>query len=79
MWSNGNLEILNKKGEAVSISYWCKHYDEPSFYGINEGRISKLELRQDGRCVYNFDREPDLEPQTEEAAAALEILIKKFN
>lgn len=79
MWTKGTLDVLGKNGESVAVDYWCKHFDEPSFYGINEGRISKLEIRQNGRCVYNYDRELDIEPQTKEAEEALFILIKKFN
>ena len=43
------------------------------------GRISKLMLKQDGKVVYNYDRGEDIEPQTPEAEKALAILIYQFN
>lgn len=37
-----NAWIEGKCGDYV---YWAKVYDEPSHYGIKNGRISKLEIR----------------------------------
>jgi hypothetical protein len=39
MWEKGTLEI-----EGKTVKYELKHYDEPSGYGIEGGRISKMEL-----------------------------------
>ena len=79
MWSEGTIGVPKGKGGYTAVQYWCKHFDEPSGYGIEEGRISKLELRQDGRTVYNYDRGLDMPPQTKEAEAALAILMKEYN
>ncbi len=79
MWSKGIVIVGGENEEKVSIKYWCKHFDEPSVYGINEGRISKLMLEQNGVCVYNFDRGIDIEPKTDEAKDALETLMDKYN
>lgn len=78
MWKQGSIRIPNGKGGFVSIRYCAKAYDEPSNFGINEGRISKLELRQNGRIVYNYDRSLDIDCKTEEAKLALAILLKKY-
>ena len=43
------------------------------------GRISKLMLKQNGRVVYNYDRGEDIKPQTPEAEKALAILIHEYN
>ena len=43
------------------------------------GRISKLMLKQDDRVVYNYDRGEDVEPQTTEAEMAVAILIHEYN
>ena len=43
------------------------------------GRISKLMLKQDDRVVYNNDRGEDVEPQTPEAEKAFAILIHEYN
>ncbi|MCD7750417.1 MAG: hypothetical protein LUI10_01520 [Lachnospiraceae bacterium] len=79
MWTKGTVTVLTKDGKPVVIHYWMKHYDGTSEFGINEGRISKLSLRQDGREVYNFDRGLDIEPQTMEAEMALKLLMDKYN
>ena len=44
MWEKGSLLI-----EGAVVKYWVKHYPEPSEdYGIDGGRISKMELRVGG-------------------------------
>ena len=70
MWRNG---IIN------GCEYWVKSFDEPSVYGIDEGRISKLTVRRDDREIISYDRGWDLEPQTDEDRAILETLMKKYN
>ena len=74
MWSEGTIKV----GNSV-FHYWVKHYDEPSHYGIGNGRISKLTLKRNGMVVYNYDRGEDVEPQTPEAETALAILIHEYN
>jgi len=74
MHNEGTLKI----GSCI-IHYWVKHFDESSVYGIDEGRISKLTLKQDGKFIANFDRGWDIVPETYEAKAALAILMKKYN
>ena len=81
MWSKGTIGIpdAKDKGKYTVCHYWVKHYEEESQFGIDNGRISKLMLKQDGRVVYNYDRGEDIEPQTPEAEKALAILIYQFN
>ena len=80
MWKQGAIVVKYEYGRMVSVSYWIKHYEEPSEeYGISGGRISKLMLKQDGRVVYNYDRGVDVEPQTPEAEKALAILLHEYN
>lgn len=78
MWKQGAIGIPNGKGGYTSVKYCAKVYNEPSEYGIEEGRISKLSLMQGGKIVYNYDRELDLDCQTEEAELALVILLKEY-
>lgn len=42
-----------KKGDYSGVA---KVYDEPSQYGINGGRISKLWLEHKGKPILNYDR-----------------------
>lgn len=79
MWTEGTIGVKDENGRMVSLSYWVKHFEEPSHFGIDEGRISKLMLKQDGKVVYNYDRGEDIKPQTSEAEKALAILIHEYN
>ena len=79
MWTQGAIGIPSGNGGMTSVSYWVKHYDNESQFGIDNGRISKLTLVQDGKVVYNYDRGEDVEPQTSEAEKALAILLKEYN
>ena len=78
MWKQGAIGIPNGKGGYTSVKYCATIYDEPSEFGIEEGRISKLSLTQNGKIVYNYDRGLDLDCQTEEAELALAILLKEY-
>lgn len=70
MWSVGAIGI---------ITYCVKHYDEPSRFGIDNGRISKLCLLQNGVEVACYDRGWDVMPRTQEAKRVLGILMEKYN
>ena len=74
MWDKGTLEI-----DGTKVEYWVKHYEEGSEFGIDEGRISKLDCRADGEMILHYERGWDIEPQTEHACKALEILKSRFN
>lgn len=44
MWTQGAIGIPSGNGGMTSVSYWVKHYDNESQFGIDNGRISKLTL-----------------------------------
>lgn len=53
-WYKGSINSRN--GEIYK--YEAKVYDEPSEYGIGNGKISKLYIYdKDGKVVANYDRE----------------------
>lgn len=79
MWTQGTIGIPSGNGGMASVSYWVKHYENESQFGIDNGRISKLTLVQDSKVVYNYDRGEDIAPQTSEAETALAILLKEYN
>lgn len=79
MWTQGTIGVKDENGRMVSVTFWVKHYEEESLFGIENGRISKLMLKQDGRVVYNYDRGDDVEPQTSEAEKSLAILLHEYN
>ena len=70
MWKNGKID---------NFEYWVKSYDEPSIYGIDEGRISKLTVKRDGREIMNFDRGWDTEPKTDTDREVLAKILAKYN
>jgi len=77
MWKQGAIGIPNGKGGYTSVKYYAKVYDEPSEFGIEEGRISKLSLTQNGKIVYNYDRGLDLDCQTTERHKASGINLRR--
>ncbi len=82
MWQEGTIGIPASKTTgkgAVAVHYILKAYDEPSKFGINNGKISKLQLKQDGEIVANYDRGWDIYPATKEAEISLCILLSQHN
>lgn len=67
MWKDG---IIN--GYLFSI----KVFEEPSEYGINEGRISKLNISKTGKILCRYE---DILPKTEEVKAVYQDIVKRFN
>jgi hypothetical protein len=52
------------EGVVDGYRYFAKVYDTGSKFGINAGRVSKLEIREDknnGITVYNYDRGLDFD------------------
>lgn len=66
------------QGRQDGGSLLGKGYDEGSQYGINEGRISKLTLKENGKVIYNYDRGEDVPEQNEAAEIALAILMYEY-
>jgi hypothetical protein len=80
MWSQGTIGIPDGEGKYTNCRYWVKHYDEPSEeYGIDRGRISKLEIRVNGKTTLNYDRGWDIEPEDEATQLAFAVLMQKYN
>ena len=61
MWTQGAIGIPSSNGGMTSVSYWVKHYENESPFGIDNGRVSKLTLVQDSKVVYNYDRGEDID------------------
>ena len=55
-------------------------FDEPSHYGIGEGRISKLYVADaDRQMLANYDRGWDKRPATATGQAIVDAITAKFN
>ena len=71
------------KGTTNGYAWEVKHFEKGSDYGINGGRISKLEIAKiEGNwrfCVCSYDRGWDLDPQGEEVEKIYKMLLAKFN
>lgn len=80
LWKEGTIGIP-VDNKTVIAHYIAKVYDEPSEYGINEGRISKLQIKIDGVTVAEYDRGWDLEPEESNQAVqvALAIILNDWN
>lgn len=77
MWDT--IEITGLKGGKITI--FIKHYDEASKWGINGGRISKLEMKRNGETIANYDRGWDIEVDEtdQDAMAAYYIALNAYN
>lgn len=71
MWHEGKFEI-----DGVFLEYSTKVYDEPSKYGINGGRISKLEIIRcdNNETIVLYDRCWVVKPEGDLAKKALNYL-----
>jgi hypothetical protein len=74
MWKKGSIKIENQ-----TFTYCAKVYGEPSEdYGIEGGKISKLEIRLGDFPVARYDRGWDIEPETENAQLAVLAIMNNF-
>jgi hypothetical protein len=68
------------KGEINGYKFYAKHYEEGSEYGIGgNGRISKLEIRKDGRELYLYERGLCFDRLDAEGREVYEQILKKYN
>lgn len=69
------------KGTVLGYSFEIKRYDEPSEFGIDGGRISKLALlSQISYTVYAmYDRGWDILPRPDDARKAVELICQLWN
>lgn len=75
MWDKVTVRVNDEKYTA-----WIKHYEEGSRFGIDGGRISKLQIKDmNDKTVVNYDRGWDIRPETAEQAAAVETILKGWN
>lgn len=74
MWHEGTIGINDRLAH-----FWIKTYDTGSEYGIDGGRISKLQIKINGQTVANYDRGWDIKPDQADAIAAYKILLHEYN
>ena len=74
MWHKGSLKVYD-----CCFHYWVKTYLTGSEWGIDGGKISKLTVKCNGEIVVNYDRGWDIEPASDVAKLALDIIIHEYN
>lgn len=74
MWQTVKVNV-----NGIKYIAYIKQYDEGSQYGINGGRISKLQIKEGDKTVVNYDRGWDIEPETIQQEAALETILRGWN
>lgn len=74
MWEQDTLKV-----EGQVVSYSMKVFEEPSEYGINKGKISKLTLKNNNKVIANYDRGWDIMPTGKLANEALEMILDARN
>ena len=73
-WTVGTINV---NGEE--LEFQAKVYDEPSTYGINDGRISKLSIRSTNwGVVFNYDRGLDIDNMTPDTVDAIVAAIESL-
>ena len=74
MWSKGAFEV-----DMVLVEYHVKHFEEGSKFGIDKGRISKLDIIADSEILACYDRNWIIEPRTDIARKALQKILAEYN
>ena len=75
-WIEGTEEF----DYGLELRFMAKVYDEPSEdYGINGGKISKLEIRLGNEILANYDRGYWDVEVSEEAQLFYESILAEFN
>lgn len=74
MWRKGALKVNN-----CWYQYWIKVYDEPSEYGIDGGRVSKVIITRKDETVCNYDRGWGIKPLDEDTEKVLQIILFSEN
>ena len=62
-----------------NITFEAKVFDNPSVFGIDGGRISKLSIRNASEEIVNYDRGWDVEPTTPEHRQIYEAVVSTLN
>ena len=81
-WVEGNIVVQSEDYQWLNgYSFSAKVYDTPSTFGINEGRISKLYVKDvsTNTEVIGYDRGWYCEPQYPQEKAALGALLTIFD
>jgi len=76
-WTKGTVTLPNGR----KFLFEAKHFEEPSHFGIDGGRISKLGAMTAVRrtLAFHYDRGWDVRPKAGDHKAVLAALMKRYN
>lgn len=74
MISKGVMDI-----NGAAVKYDVKHFEEGSDWGIDGGKVSKLECKANGEVLLRYDRGWDIEPHTELGYKVYAMMMADFN
>ena len=73
MWKQGTIRVM-----GITFQWEAKVFENPSQFGINSGRVSKLSLRRGEKFVVNYDRGWDVKPRTIAARRAVNQILAMY-
>ena len=78
---DGAWTIARAKVENRFFEINVKHFEEPSRFGIKNGRVSKLWIREEGKTEadVNYERGWDVRPKTKAAKAIMNEILAMYN
>lgn len=74
MWTQGEINY-----KCRTYKYCMKYFEEPSCFGYDEGRVSKLNIQRENIEVFNYDRGLDIDAVDTDTKAVLQMLLDKYN
>ncbi len=81
-WHEGTVGTPIGRKETKIAHYWVKTCEEADeIFGLDGGRIIKMQIKVDGQTVVNYDRGWDIKPDGNDEAAliAYSICLKEYN
>ena len=71
MWKQGTIRVM-----GITFQWEAKVFENPSRFGINSGRVSKLSLGE--KFIVNYDRGWDVKPRTIAARRAVNQILAMY-
>ena len=82
-WHEGTIGTsINKPDPGKIVHYWVKTCEEgDEAFGLEGGKIIKLQCKVNGETVINYDRGWDVEPDLDDVdiARAYAIILASYN
>ena len=70
MWTEGTFKINNRE-----YKYFIKKYETSSRYGVQRGKISKLDIKYKGKIIFSYDRGWSIKSTDKKHLPALDYVL----